>query len=410
MVKTLLIGRLYSLEQGFVEGGLLVAGERIEAVLSTEEAEQLCQESQSLQRLQLGEQPVPAESEEDEALAVYDLRGGAQLILPGLIDTHFHGCRGEDICDAKRESLETISAYEASRGVTTLVPATMTLPESLLDQISKTYASYVADPQKPKGAEFVGIHMEGPFINIRKKGAQNGEHIHRPDVEMMDRLQCSCQHAYKIVTLAPEVEGAMEFIDKLHEELSISVGHTEASYAIAKEAFERGANRLTHCFNAMPGVHHRNPGPICAAAERPDTWIELITDGIHIEPSVVRLAFAAFGSHRLVLVSDSMRATGLSDGDYTLGGQAVRVSGKSACLADGTLAGSVTDLLGCVKTAVTEMEIPLEVALRCASYNPACSVGIEEHYGGLAPQKFANFFVADENLEPQAVWVKGERI
>lgn len=333
-------------------------------------------------------------------------------VIPGLIDIHFHGCAGHDFSDATPEGLAAIATYELSCGVTSICPATMTLPPHTLRQICACGRDFSTE-NATDGARLVGINLEGPFISAAKRGAQNPDFIRPADFELLKELQETSGGLVKLVTLAPETTGALEFIRQVkHSDLrdiSISLGHTESSYDTTMEAFDCGADHVTHLFNAMPGFSHRAPGVIGAAFDTSGCFVEIICDGIHIAPAVIRAAFAMFGSERIVLISDSMRATGLSDGDYTLGGLDVQVNGRFATLKDGTLAGSVTDLLDCMRCAVS-MGIPLETAVQCATINPARSIGIDEHYGSLTPGKTADFMLLDKDLNLMDVYKDGHRI
>lgn len=333
---------------------------------------------------------------------VYDAAGC--YVIPGLTDLHFHGCMGADFSDADAEGLEAMAKYELSRGVTQICPAGMTLLEEQLIKVCTVAADH-RDANRP-GAELVGINLEGPFLSMAKKGAQNGDWLHRPDVAMFRRLAEAGRGLVKLVSLAPEEPGAMEFIDELKDEVVISVAHTTADYDTALEAYRRGAREATHLFNAMPPFSHRAPGVVGAAFDSPRCRVELICDGVHIHPSVVRVVFSLFGADRVVLISDTMRAAGMPDGDYTLGGQAVKVSGKYATLADGTLAGSVTDLMSCMKTAVS-FGIPLADAVRAAAVNPAQVLGIFDRCGSLEAGKNANAVVLDADLNVKAVFFRG---
>lgn len=310
--------------------------------------------------------------------------------IPGLTDIHFHGCVGHDFCDGTREAMEAIAAYEASVGVTNIVPATMTLSEDMLLAICRMAKEYHREGGKERTARFHGINMEGPFVSPMKKGAQNGEYIRNPDLAMFDRLNEASGDCVKLLAIAPEQEGAMELIEKRHGRVVMSLAHTCADYDIAVQAFERGASHVTHLYNAMNPYSHRAPGLIGAAADREKVEVELICDGVHIHPAAVRTTFKIFGDSRIILISDSMRATGLADGEYTLGGQAVKVTGNLAALQDGTIAGSVTNLLDCMRTAVLEMGIPLESAVKCATVNPAKCIGIYDKCGSISPGKKAD--------------------
>lgn len=329
--------------------------------------------------------------------------GQGWYAIPGLIDIHFHGCAGYDFCDGTEEALEKMSAYEASVGVTGICPASMTIEEARLYQAMKNAGEYTYHG----GAKLQGIHMEGPFISEKKKGAQAAENIRSCDLKLYQRLQEASGGQIRIVDIAPETKDAMPFIEAIKDEVVISLAHTTADYDTAMEAFASGASHVTHLFNAMPSFHHRNPGVIGAAADTKECRVELICDGIHVHPAMVRAAFSLFGPERIILISDSMRATGLSDGQYTLGGQDVHVQGKRATLSDGTIAGSVTSLMGCVQTAVKQMGIPLADAVACATINPAKEIGKYDHCGSITPGKDADLVLLDENLQVRAVYIDG---
>ena len=364
--------------------------------------------------------------------AVLDATGC--YVIPGLVDIHFHGCRGADLCDGTEESLRTIAAYEAARGVTAICPASMTFPFETLAQAFGAAAAF-AGSEADGMAALVGINMEGPYISPEKVGAQNPAFVRGASVEEFDRLQEIAGGLIRLVDVAPEEPGNLEFIGQIAGAAAenggtaggepgdaaaarggatttggrsrVSIAHTCADYACAAEAFERGARHMTHLFNAMPGLHHRKPGPIAAAAERDDVTVELICDGIHVHPAMARLAFDLFGRDRVCLISDTMRACGLDDGTYDLGGQDVTVRGPRATLADGTLAGSVSDLMRCLVCAVQEMEIPLEDAVRAATINPARAIGIDAERGSIARGKIADAVVLGPDLEVRRVVVRG---
>ena len=326
-------------------------------------------------------------------------------VIPGLTDIHFHGCVGYDFCDGTYEAIAKMAEYQLQNGVTTICPASMTFSEEQLTGIFANAANYKND----KGSTLVGINMEGPFISMEKKGAQNGEYIHKPDADMFFRLQDVANGLIKLCDIAPEVEGAMDCIEKISKNVRVSVAHSAADFEIAKEAFQKGAKHVTHLYNAMPPFSHRAPGVIGAACDNENVMVELITDGIHSHPATVRTTFKMFGDDRVVLISDSMMAGGLEDGQYTLGGQDVTVKGNLATLTElGNIAGSVTTLMKCMKRAVKEMEIPLESAVKCATMNPAKAIGIFDQYGSLVPGKQADIVVLDKNLDIQYILKAGE--
>ena len=329
------------------------------------------------------------------------------IVSPGLIDLHFHGCMGSDLCDATPEALHVIAAYQASCGVTSICPATMTYPEERLDAVMAQVGAF--EPALGESS-LVGVNMEGPFISPSKVGAQNPAYVQRCDAAMMRRLQETAHGMIKLVDVAPEEPGALEFVREVSDEVRVSLAHTCADYSCAAEAFDAGARHLTHMFNAMPPLHHREPGPIGAASERDDVTPELIADGIHVHPAMVRLAFELFGASRVILISDSMRACGMGDGVFDLGGQEVHVSGAWATLADGTIAGSVTDLASCVRIAVREMGIPLESALLAATANPARALGVDAERGSIEVGKLADLTCFGEDLQVKHVILRGELV
>lgn len=326
-------------------------------------------------------------------------------VIPGLVDLHFHGCRGEDFSDATPDGLQVMADYELSRGVTYICPAGMTLGEDQLMRICRNAAEH--RKHAAHGAELVGIHLEGPFLSEAKKGAQNGAYLHAPDAAMLHRLQEAAGGLVKLVTLAPELPGSLEFIHAA-EGITVSIGHTTADYETACMALDAGARHVTHLYNAMPPFTHRAPGVIGAAFDHPDTRVELICDGVHIHPSVVRATFRLFGAERVILISDSLRAAGMPDGQYTLGGQDIIVKGNRGTLMDGvTLAGSVTDLMGCLRQAV-QFGIPVADAVRAASYNPAQVLGILDRAGSLEVGKEASLVLLNrEDLSVRAILFRG---
>ena len=340
-------------------------------------------------------------------------------VIPGLIDVHFHGGDGADFSDGSLEGLQKLGHYELLHGITSICPASMTLPEEQLLTICKTAAEYAHKsqtlvaahtPSSPSPcAELIGIHLEGPFISPAKKGAQKEFNIVPPSAALFEKLWEVSDGLLKIITMAPEVDSALSFIREFSNRVHISVGHTAADYDTAARAFDAGADHLTHLFNAMNPLHHRKPGPIGAAFEHPEVFVEMICDGIHIHPAVMKASLQMFGKERIVFISDSMRATGLPDGHYELGGQPVDVKGPLATLPDGTIAASVTNLMDCMKKAVS-VGIPLEAAVRCASYNPACSIGVSDRLGSIEVGKQADcVLLACDTLEVRAV-VKAGRI
>ena len=320
------------------------------------------------------------------------------LVLPGLVDIHSHGAAGEDFSDGNPEGLKKILQYEKRCGITSYCPTSMTFPKERLRQI---FAS-IKGAQTEDGATVVGINMEGPFLDPAKKGAHVEKWIAAPDVAFVRELNQDADGLVRLVTVAPNMDGAEEFIKEMHEEVCISLGHTAADYDCASRAMKLGAHHVTHLYNAMQPFGHRAPGLIGAAMDDPECMVELICDGYHIHPSAIRAAFRLFGPERVILISDSMRATGMENGTYELGGQEVTVKDRKAVLKDGTLAGSATNLYGCMCKAV-EFGIPLEQAIMAATANPARSIGIFDRVGSIRIGKQADLLLVSENLELKRV-------
>lgn len=342
----------------------------------------------------------PREGEE-----VIDLQG--RKVIPGLIDIHTHGNSGADFSDGDYEGLRRMAAYSAQNGITAFAPTSMTLPYETLAKAFQTAAA-LDETWEPELARLAGIHMEGPFFSEKKKGAQNGAYLKVPDFEDFEALYRGCGGRIGIVDVAPELPGAANFAEKAKELCTVSVAHTDANYEEAKAAYAAGARHLTHLFNAMPGLHHRDPGVIGAAAETEGVYAELIGDGLHVHPSVMRLAFKMFPG-RICLISDSLRCCGMPDGQYELGGQMATLKDNIARLSDGTIAGSATNLYECLRNAI-RFGIPEEEAVLAATLNPAWAIGRVEDLGSINPGKWADFLVLDENYARQAVYMGGVQV
>ena len=346
----------------------------------------------------------------DEASLTAEEAG--HYLLPGLVDIHFHGCAGYDFCDGTMEAIRAIASYEMRHGITTICPATMTLSEEMLAGICACALAAQSETLSEgiRLSEILrGIYLEGPFISMEKKGAQNPAYIHKPDMEMLKRLQQAAGGLSRIVAIAPETEGAMDCIREGKDVFRFSIAHTCADYETARQAIEAGAAHVTHLYNAMPPFTHRQPGVIGAAAEDSETEVELICDGIHIHPAVVKSTFRLFGADRVILISDSMMAAGMEDGEYALGGQPVTVRGNLAVLKDGTIAGSATNLYDCMRTAI-RMGVAKEEAVRAATVNPAKAIGLEKECGVLLPGRKADILVTDREFALLSVLKSGRAI
>lgn len=334
-----------------------------------------------------------------------DLEGA--FVIPGLVDIHNHGNSGADFSDGDYAGLAAMAKYLAKNGITSFAPASMTLPYDVLEKAFSAGAKL--REEKPAGcSRIMGIQMEGPFFSEKKKGAQNGAYLREPDFAAFKKLYDSCGGLVRIVDLAPELPGAVEFVRKASELCTVSVAHTDSGYEDAKAVFDAGATHLTHLFNAMPPIHHRKPGVIGAASENENVRAELICDGMHVHPGSVRMAFRLFPG-RICLVSDALRCCGMPDGAYELGGQQVFLQGGIAKLADGTIAGSATNLYACMQNAV-KFGISKEEAILSATMNPAKALGCDHEIGSIAPGKRADFVICDENLDRKQVWIAGVRV
>lgn len=327
--------------------------------------------------------------------------------IPGLVDVHLHGCVRNDFSDSDVAGINQMAEYEAANGVTSICPTTMTLSEEHLTRACKNIAQAGTDT----GANIIGINLEGPFVSPNKLGAQNPEFVAKPDAEMFRRLNEASGGIVKLLAVAPEMEGALEMIAAVRDEVHCSIAHTLADYDTAMKAFAAGADHVTHLYNAMPPLGHREPGVIGAAADTPDCRAEMICDNVHIHPAVVRASFRFMGDDRIIFISDSMMATGLDDGEYSLGGLAVHVTGNVARLTEGgAIAGSVTNLMKCMQTAVRVAKIPLASAVKCATVNPAKSIGMFDRYGSIAPGKSADVVLLDADLNVQRVFLRGRML
>ena len=335
----------------------------------------------------------------------FDLTG--MTVIPGMIDMHIHGCGGADAGDATPEALEAMSQCLVQRGVTSFCPTSMTLS---FEELTKIFANIDEQKDKVGGAYIQGINMEGPYIAMSKKGAQNALYVRNPDKEEFKKLYDGCNGAIRIVDIAPECEGAEEFIKEVQPYCPVSTAHTAAGYDEACKAIEWGVRHTTHLYNAQSGLTHRAPGVVGAVfdnAEKYGVRAELICDGFHIHPAALRIAFRQLGEDNSVIVSDSMRAAGHTDGEYDLGGQTVYVKDGKALLADGTIAASTSNLYEELKNVIS-FGIPFKQAVKSVTINPAKAIRVDDKTGSIKEGKYADLLVLDKDLNIKLVVVKGE--
>ena len=338
-----------------------------------------------------------------------ELDAAGKYVTPGFVDIHIHGAAGSDFCDGMDGSDKYVRAmqkYLGSQGVTSFLGTTMAFSEEILDRIFDTARPIFG--QEGYGAVLRGVNMEGPFFNKAKKGAQAEEYIIDPDWEMFQRLWERSGHNIRLVDVAPELPGALEFAQKASKLCTVSVAHTCATYEEATAGYANGFTHTTHLFNAMPAFTHRAPGVVGAASDFAE-HIEMICDGIHLNPSVVRAVFNMFGPDRVCIISDAMQACGMPNGEYSLGGQKVFMTDGLATLADGTIAGSATCQAEGFRRAV-KFGVPLESALKAATINPAKAAGLFDEVGSIAVGKRADVLVLGADLHPEHIFIGGKEL
>ena len=361
-------------EQGILKNHVIIFDENITAILPKEE---------------LGEYPL-----------IEEIDGRGRYVSPGFIDVHVHGCGGFDTMDADKEALESISREVLQTGVTSFLPTTMTMP---LGEINQTIERIRQAMEKGTGAEVLGCHLEGPFINAVYKGAQDKQYIRIPELDKINKYF----DVIKILTIAPEMLDNDNFIQAcVAQGVVVSIGHSNATYEQAMFAIKAGASHLTHTFNALPPLHHRKPGAIGAAMDS-DVICELIADNVHVHPAMQRLLLRVKGVEKIILITDAMRASLLGEGQYDLGGQQVTVAKGEARLADGVIAGSVLSLNKAVKNFMDNTGLDLVKAVQLVTMNPAKQIGVIANKGSIALGKHADLIIFDDNLEVFVTIVRG---
>ncbi len=343
---------------------------------------------------------VPADEEE------YDCTG--MILIPGFIDLHVHGAMGADTSDGDIESLRKISSYLAGKGVTSFCPTTMMIPKE--DVIRVLLSADHFRREEPQGARVLGVRLEGPFLSKEKCGVQNTDYAIDPSTEFIDEILSGfSQDLISIIDIAPELPGACDFISKMKDRYVLSAAHTASTYNCCREAIASGLSHGTHLFNAMNPLFHHEPGSVGALLEDRGVTCELICDGMHVHPSVLKIAFASLGEDRAVVVSDAMRAAGMPDGEYDLGGTPVRVTSGRTDFGNGRLAGSTTDIHAEFLNLL-KMGLPLRTALKACTLNPAKVLHIDHETGTIEVGKYADLVVLDSAYRVRKVFVKGKLV
>ncbi|WAA11961.1 N-acetylglucosamine-6-phosphate deacetylase [Fervidibacillus halotolerans] len=330
------------------------------------------------------------------------------VIAPGFIDIHIHGAGGADTMDATDEALETMANTLVKEGTTSFLATTITQKKEAIEKALENVATYMKEKNSPGQAEILGVHLEGPFINSKRKGAQPEEYILEPSIEQFDRWQEIASGTIKIVTMAPEKENGLDFVKHLTNTGVISsIGHSDANYSDVEKAVQSGASHITHLFNGMKGLHHREPGTAGGALLLDDLTVEIIADGFHIRPEMIDLAVRLKGLDRVILITDAMRAKWLPDGESELGGQVVIVKDGKATLTSGSLAGSILKMNQAVKNIMDFAQLSLPEAVKLATVNPAKKIGVDHRKGSIEIGKDADFVIIDEQIQPIMTITKG---
>ncbi len=329
-----------------------------------------------------------------------------RYILPGFIDIHTHGVNGNDTMNSTYKALDDMSLFYASRGVTSFLPTTMTAP--VMKIVSALENVKDAIQKGTRGAKILGINLEGPFVSRKYKGSQPEEYIMYPSIELIGRFIEKSGDNIRIITLAPELEGAAEAIEYFKDSrITFAAGHSELNYNRAKDVFSGSVKHVTHLFNAMMGIHHREPGLTGAAVDNEEVSVEIIADGIHINPAVVRMVVKCKTPDKVVLITDSTMAAGLPDGEYSLGEQRIIVRKGEARLENGVLSGSTLTMVDAVRNMVNSFGIPLGDAVKMATVTPAKVIGVDNKKGSIAVNKDADILILDKNLNVKMTMVEG---
>ncbi|WP_408006657.1 N-acetylglucosamine-6-phosphate deacetylase [Pseudalkalibacillus sp. A8] len=331
------------------------------------------------------------------------------LVLPGRVDGHIHGANGHDVMDGKAKAIDEMAKILPAEGTTSFLPTTMTDPDYEVERAMSSIYKYLSAKNETGKAEVIGIHLEGPFISEKKRGAQNPKYIQKPNLELFNHWNRLSGGNIKVVTLAPEIEGSLTFIKEITKQgIVVSIGHSDATYEDVQRAIKEGANQFTHLYNGMRAMHHREPGVVGGAFLRSDTLAEIIVDGLHCAPDMVRLAYEVKGREGLLMITDAMRAKCLGNGAYDLGGQEVQVQDGQATLQDGTLAGSVLTMQAAFKNMKSYTDAENAALVFMSSINPAKQYGIYDRKGSIDIGKDADLIILDRDGKLKMTICRGE--
>jgi len=330
-----------------------------------------------------------------------------KIVAPGFIDIHVHGGRGRDVMEGSYEAINELAKFVASHGTTAFLPTTVSASRG--DLLNAVKAVKAAMERGTEGAEVLGVHLEGPYINPEKLGAHDAEYVRLPSLDEIRELLEASSHTIKIVTLAPEVKGSKELMTELRKfGIVASVGHSNATYSEVVKAIKHGATHAAHTFNEMRGLHHREPGVVGAVLVQDELTAELISDNIHVHPAAMKLLIRTKGTNKVVLVTDAAQAAGMPDGEYKVGKKDVVVRNGVCRLESGELAGSTITMDGAVRNVMKSVGLPLKTAIEMATINPAVTINVDKDKGSLEPGKDADIIIIDKEVNVYVTIVKGK--
>lgn len=347
---------------------------------------------------------APFDSLKEEAQTTYNIiNGHGHLLIPGMIDVHIHGANNYDMMDGSTKSIQEVSKKCAETGCTSFL---VTSVSSSLEDLLAMIHSVKKVIGHEEGAKIVGLHLEGPYLNVEKKGMQNPKFLRHADFDELDRIFAEAGDLIKMMTIAPELPGGIELIAYLKQKgVVVAIAHSNATYEEAQTAFKAGASHITHCFNAMPTIHHRSPGLVTAALEEDEVSLQAIVDGVHLHPGIVRLMHKIKGPDKIVLTTDALQAMGVGDGSYLFGGHHVTVTDGVARLKDGTLASSTVTMNKSLQHSVN-FGIPLTDSIAMASTTPATILNLTQ-LGKIAPGYDADLVLLDGEFDVVKTFIKG---